>query len=298
METSGITQLASNFQLYLQEIMRNVAAALLVPVMIILVLLILYALFCIGSVVVEYFTERKHFCVSMPRAVNAIHDADYKDAKNIAHIVATLPLLKTQRAALYTIACNMGLPDDDLFALAKSEVSHLDARYRRTVSHTELVTKIAPMMGLMCTLIPLGPGIVAMGSGNVEILSSSLLVAFDGTVAGLVGAVVAMCCSSIRKRWYNEYLVAMEGLMTTILEKAEEARDAGVKHPCAGSVSLPEVEVNAELSLDAQKNTSANTKDNKIDNSAKGAENSSDANLSDKQNAQAHTSTSTKESQA
>ena len=97
MESSGITQFASNFQLYLQEIMRNVAAALLVPVMIILVLLILYALFCIGSVVVEYFTERKHFRVSMPKAVNAIHDANYNDAKTIENIVATLPLLKTQR---------------------------------------------------------------------------------------------------------------------------------------------------------------------------------------------------------
>jgi biopolymer transport protein ExbB/TolQ len=225
-----------NMSLYIQEIMRNVAAALQIPVMIILLLLIAYALFCVGSVIVEYCTERRHFRVTMADSINAIHDAHYD---KIVDVINDTDLLVPQKHALTTVANNMGLPDEDLFALAKSETSKVDSRYRRIVSHTDLVTKIAPMMGLMCTLIPLGPGIVAMGEGNVEILSSSLLVAFDGTVAGLVGAVVAMCCSTLRKRWYNEYLVAVESLMSSILEKAEEGRAEGADLPTQGDVALP-----------------------------------------------------------
>lgn len=213
--------LLQNAEVYLQEIMHIVAQSLMVPVMIILVLLIVFALYSVGSILVELITERRHFKVNMAADIKAIQDSSYT---NLPGVIESTGLLRKQKEALQVVVANMGLPEDDLFALARSEVSSVDARYRKIVSRTDLVTKIAPMMGLMCTLIPLGPGIVAMGQGDVNTLSNSLLVAFDGTVAGLVGAVVAMIVSSIRKRWYNDYLVAMESISTCILEKAQAAR--------------------------------------------------------------------------
>lgn len=220
-------------EVYLQEIMRNAAAALMAPVMIVLVCLILFAIYCVGAVIAEYFTERRHFKANMPRDIKAIKDASYED---LSSVIEGTGLLRRQKEALLMVVANMGLPEDDLFALARSEVTAVDGRYRHKVARTDLVTKIAPMMGLMCTLIPLGPGIVAMGQGQVDILSNSLLVAFDGTVAGLVGAVVSMVVSSIRKRWYGNYLTAMESLTTCILEKATTAREQGVELPYAGDI--------------------------------------------------------------
>ena len=222
-----------NLEVYLQEIMRNVAASLMVPVMIVLVALILFAIYSVGSLIAEYATERRHFKANMPRDIKAVKDASYPD---LPETIEQTGLLRKQKEALQVIVANMGLPEDDLFALARSEVSGVDARYRRKVSRTDLITKIAPMMGLMCTLIPLGPGIVAMGQGEVNILSNSLLVAFDGTVAGLVGGVVSMVVSSVRKRWYADYLVAMEALTTSVLEKAQEARDEGTALPYEGDI--------------------------------------------------------------
>ena len=222
-----------NFEIYLQEIMRNVASALMLPVMIVLVLLILFSVYSVGALIAEFVVERRHFKANMPRDIKAIKDSSFED---LPQVIESTGLLRKQKTALQVIVANMGLPEDDLFALAKSEVSATDARYRRKVSRTELVTKIAPMMGLMCTLIPLGPGIVAMGQGEVNILSNSLLVAFDGTVAGLIGGVVSMCVSAVRKRWYAQYLVAMEALTTCVLEKADEARKQGIKLPYEGDV--------------------------------------------------------------
>lgn len=220
-------------EVYLQEIMRNAAASLLVPVMVVLVVLILFAIYCIGAVITEYFTERRHFKANIPRDIKAVKDTPYE---SLADTIEATGLLRRQKQALQVIVANMGLPEDDLFALARSEVTATDERYRRKVALTDLVTKIAPMMGLMCTLIPLGPGIVAMGQGEVNLLSNSLLVAFDGTVAGLVGAVVSMCVSAVRKRWYAGYLMAMESLTTSILEKAAAARAEGVELPYAGDI--------------------------------------------------------------
>ncbi len=222
-----------NLEIYLQEIMRNVAAALMAPVMVVLVGLILFAVYSVGALLAEYLAERRYFKANMPRDIKRIKDAAYDE---LHEVIEETGLLRSQKTALHVITSNMGLPEDDLFALAKSEVTATDARYRRKVARTDLVTKIAPMMGLMCTLIPLGPGIVAMGQGDVNQLSNSLLVAFDGTVAGLLGGVVSMIVSSVRKRWYANYLVATESLATCVLEKAQEARDEGVDLPYEGDI--------------------------------------------------------------
>lgn len=217
-----------NGELYLKDILHLAAQNLMVPVMVVLVALVAYALFCIGSVIVEYGTERRFFRAHMPTVINSIHDAPYE---KIGEVIGGASLLKSQKAALVMVANNMGLPDDDLFALAKTQISKLDDRYQGIVGRNDLVTKIAPMMGLMATLIPLGPGIVAMGQGDVSTLSQSLLIAFDGTVTGLVAGVVSMCVSKIRKRWYAKYSTSMEALMTCLLEKAAQARREGVELP-------------------------------------------------------------------
>ncbi len=216
------------FSTYIQEILAQFAQALMVPAMVVLVVLIALAIFSIGSVLVELACERRHFQVALPETITALEEASYAD---VNETVLKTPLLWSQKAALLTVANNAGLPEDALYALAKSEVNRVIARYRKIVGRTDLITKIAPMMGLMCTLIPLGPGIVAMGQGDVSTLSSSLGVAFDGTVAGLVSAVVSMSVSHVRKGWYGRYQSALEALMTTLLEKIERERAAGTQLP-------------------------------------------------------------------
>ncbi|MDR2671828.1 MAG: MotA/TolQ/ExbB proton channel family protein [Coriobacteriales bacterium] len=221
MESDGLS-------LYISTILHYISQGLLIPVMIVLVGLIIFALYCVGSIITEALTERRHFKTNIPQVINNIYDADYSKVEDV---IETSALLRPQKAALLMVIRNMGLTEDDLFALAKTQVAKVDDRYKRILARTEQVTKIAPMMGLMCTLIPLGPGIVAMGEGNVNLLSMSLLIAFDGTVAGLVAAVVSLIVSGLRKRWYNQYLMILESLMTCILDKATQARQAGIELP-------------------------------------------------------------------
>jgi biopolymer transport protein ExbB/TolQ len=226
--------------LYFATILHTIAQGLLIPVLLLLVGLILFALFCIGSLIAELFTERRHFKENLPRLINQLHDAPYPQ---VEALIEHSTLLRPQKAALLMAARNMGLTEDDLFALAKTELAKVDDRYKRILSRTEQVTKIAPMMGLMCTLIPLGPGIVAMGVGQTDVLAQALNIAFDGTVAGLLAAVISLVVTAVRKRWYNQYLLVSESLMTCVLDKATQARAAGVRlphnyYPEAGSWAL------------------------------------------------------------
>ncbi|MDR1069023.1 MAG: MotA/TolQ/ExbB proton channel family protein [Clostridiales Family XIII bacterium] len=230
---------SSDFYLYISTVLHIVAQALMIPVMIALGALILFALYSVGALITEIFTERRHFTVNSPEILCAIHDAEYADLEKV---IAAGHLLKPQREALITATRNMGLDEDELFALARTLIDKVNDRYKRVITRGEQVTKIAPMLGLMCTLIPLGPGIVAMGDGNVAELSMSLLIAFDGTVAGLVAAVVTMVVTAIRKRWYARYLTVLEALMTAILSKAAGARTAGITLPHGTAEEIKEVQ--------------------------------------------------------
>ena len=80
------------------------------------------------------------------------------------------------------------------------------------------------MFGLMGTLIPLGPGLIALGQGDTMTLSDSLIIAFDTTVAGLITAAVCYVIAKIRRRWYDDYMVSLETLMDAVLEEASKER--------------------------------------------------------------------------
>ena len=103
-------------------------------------------------------------------------------------------------------------------SLAASERNIYDTRTKIT----DFIAKVAPMLGLMGTLIPLGPGIVSIGTGDTSLLSESLLVAFDTTILGLIVGALALFVSAVRKSWYAKYMAAFEAAMECVLERANE----------------------------------------------------------------------------
>ena len=110
-----------------------------------------------------------------------------------------------------------GMEEEMRQALAERLLEEQEARYARILHITELVVKLGPMFGLLGTLIPLGPGIVALGTGDVETLSASLEMAFDTTIAGVISAAVCSVLTGIRKRWYNRSMQNMQLLMESLL---------------------------------------------------------------------------------
>lgn len=232
-------------QTYLSDILHVVAQWLMVPDIILLLLFIAYALFCIGSVVAEFFTERRHFKVVMPKFLNDLMEAD---EDGIPDVVKGSGLLNRQKQALLTVYEYRTLPGDALLALIRRLMSEEESRYDRVVGRNNTAARVAPMIGLMGTLIPLGPGIEALGRADTAALSSSLLVAFDTTVAGLVVAAVCLVIGKIRSRWYEDYLSALDSAMATMLEKVEGMRDPSkAEAPRASKAQAPDSSSDDEL---------------------------------------------------
>lgn len=89
-------------------------------------------------------------------------------------------------------------------------VGHVQKIARHRLERADLLARIPPMLGLMATIIPLGPGLAALGEGDPAKLASAVTVAFDATVLGLVAGIAGLVIGKLRRRWYEETLDAME----------------------------------------------------------------------------------------
>lgn len=200
----------------LNAAMRTVASAMQTPVILILMLLLAFTVFLIGWVTVEFFTERRLLKAKLPALVDALNET--KNREETKACVAKSGLLKRQRAALTELLSHPELTPLMRESLAVRIVTEEQSHYDVRLKTSDLVARIAPLLGLLGTLIPLGPGIIALGQGDTMTLSSSLMTAFDTTILGLISAAVAMVISTIRKNWYNNYMSVLETAAECILE--------------------------------------------------------------------------------
>ena len=164
----------------------------------------------------EYARERRYFDVVIPQFLRAIKETPVGE---MPEMLAACGLLQGQREVLETVFDNRDLDEEGRWALAKRLLLEERERRQKVVSRNDAMSKLAPMIGLMGTLIPLGPGIVAFGRGDGTVMASAMLVAFDTTVTGLVVAAVMFVIARVRRRWYASYAASLEAGATTLLER-------------------------------------------------------------------------------
>ena len=206
------------------DTLRMVAGSLQIPAIVILLLLILLTIIMLGGFAVEALTERRVLKVSIPELVDNLHG---KSIQEVRKIISDSGLLPRQKEAYLELVKRTALPDDLREALARQIAADEEYRYRRIVRVTDLTSRIAPIFGLMGTLIPLGPGLIALGQGDTKTLSDSLMIAFDTTVAGLISGAISYFISGVRKGWYEQYMSWTQTIMEAILNvQATERRKA------------------------------------------------------------------------
>lgn len=79
-----------------------------------------------------------------------------------------------------------------------------DSSMLKRLERTKVMVRLGPMFGLMGTLIPMGPALLALTRGDVETLANNLIIAFGTTVVGLLIGGVSYVVYTIRRRWYDD----------------------------------------------------------------------------------------------
>ncbi len=105
-----------------------------------------------------------------------------------------------------------------LHARPDASVERLELHVLRRLEMQRIVSRTAPMLGLVATMIPMGPALVAVASGNAQGMAENLVVAFSAVIVALLSAAITFVVQSVRRRWLLEELDALLG--------ARGARDA------------------------------------------------------------------------
>jgi biopolymer transport protein ExbB/TolQ len=192
----------------LAEALARIASSLRIPVLILALLVLLVCAVEVGR-----------FAIELLRRARA--------GRNALRSLARQVVVNPERAAALSARAPSSFARDALLEISRAVlaseqagIEHALADYelaiQRRLDHTRILVRAGPALGLMGTLIPLAPGLAALGHGEVSMLATDLRTAFAATTIGLLVGTVAFVLTITRTRMYSEDLTALERAAVSI----------------------------------------------------------------------------------
>lgn len=226
--SNGLLSMGSSFDVsnILTDALNVVSQSLRIPVIIILLLFAIFAIVTLGRLLSQFISRKKVPVKLIKEMIYGISNSE--SVGDIKNIVEKADIQKSQKIVLCEIADSKKLGKKSREALARKLIEEEEDKIEKDLQKTDIVTRIGPTLGLMGTLIPMGPGLAALGSGDVTTLAAAIIVAFDTTVIGIGAGAVAYFASKIRRRWYEQYLSNLDALSDAILDKLNDNIDNNI----------------------------------------------------------------------
>lgn len=92
----------------------------------------------------------------------------------------------------------------------RHKVSHpdaLDVAAHKLLERPRIASRVAPMLGLVATMIPMGPALKGLSGGNLANVGENLTIAFSAVILALIAASITFWVVNVRRRWLAEELV-------------------------------------------------------------------------------------------
>ena len=197
-----------------------ISQSLSIPVLIILIIIFVISIVSLGGLISEY-TSRKN--TSVYKIKELIYDINNVNSiEELPNIINNYKIPKSNQKVLLEVVTSHSLTPKSREALARKLVDNQEEKIDKKLEKTDIITRIGPTLGLMGTLIPLGPGLAALGSGDINTLASSLTIAFNTTVVGIGAGAISYFIGKIRRNWYSKLISDLDVLTDTILDFIEE----------------------------------------------------------------------------
>lgn len=197
-----------------------VSQSLQIPVIIFLLIFAVFAVFAFGGLISDYNSRKRLSRDYKEKLVFSLVNANSVD--ELTNIVKSSEIFESQKEVLLKVINSHSLSSDSREAWAINLIEEEEVAMAKSLEKIDIVTRIGPTLGLMGTLIPMGPGLAALGSGDVSTLASAIIVAFDTTVVGIGSGAVAYVISKVRRRWYEEYSSNLQLFVNAVLENLND----------------------------------------------------------------------------
>ncbi len=176
-----------------------VSNGLLLPTLLGLLWMFARAIWMAGETYQRRLERRRHAEALRAGGVAAGHEALAEAAQ------------KLQRSTLAIGASLAALLEHrDSPARRQRIVAEYEVSADRDLTPARTLVRLGPLLGLMGTLIPLGPALLGLASGDVKSLVQNVQVAFATTVVGLVAGALGFVIVQARQRWHAEDLLLLE----------------------------------------------------------------------------------------
>ena len=193
-----------------------ISQSLTIPVLEILLVIVIITIISLGGLIAEY-TSRKKVPVGTIR--DLIYDINSASSvEDLKNVISNAKIPKAQKKVLDEIASSESLGDSSREALARKLFEFEEEKTMDNLQKTDIITRIGPTLGLMGTLIPMGPGLAALGAGDINTLASSLTVAFNTTIVGIGSGALCYVIGKVRSGWYDRYLSDLDALIDAVLD--------------------------------------------------------------------------------
>lgn len=191
------------------KILFWISNGLLIPVVIALLAFFLRALLMIGAFYSQFALRR--------RILRALQEPLSILTSDNVHTLETLLRSQPENALTFHMR--------ELFRFQQSELhrerllAQYDSLADKDLGQSRFLVRLGPILGLMGTLIPMGPALVGLSSGDVASMAYNMQVAFATTVVGLVTGAIGYIMLQVKQRWYTTDCNEMEFISRLLGEK-------------------------------------------------------------------------------
>lgn len=193
---------------YISDILYWISTGLLVPVIVLLIFFFGRALLLIGGFFGQYMAIRR-------TAALLGKELDGLNRDNVATLSERLPKKNPSLVVTYM----KRLLEADSAAMRQRLLADFEIGADKDLATSKTLSKMGPMLGLMGTLIPMGPALVGLSTGDIASMAYNMQVAFATTVVGLFAAAIGFITGQVKQRWYLKDMTDLEFVAELLNEK-------------------------------------------------------------------------------
>ena len=194
---------------YISDILYWISTGLMVPVIVLLIILFIRALLLIGGFFGQYLAIRKTQALVKEKLAAS-------NTENIDSLTGELPQKNPSLVVSYMLKI---LKAKESPAHIQKLLADFEIAADKDLSISKTLTKMGPMLGLMGTLIPMGPALVGLSTGDIASMAYNMQVAFATTVVGLFSAAIGFITQQVKQRWYLQDMTNLEFVAQLLNQK-------------------------------------------------------------------------------
>ncbi len=178
----------------LTNILHWISTGLLIPVIVFLLIAFVAALLMLGGFYGLYmhrlrFKKRLEELFTLLN-LHSVRQVDFSD------------VLKER--GLFSEHLRMMIADNWRPLHSEKIIANAELKYDKELSAARTLMRVGPMLGLMGTLIPMGPALVGLAAGDIAAMAINMQVAFSTTVVGIFVGVIGYMTQLLKQRWFSE----------------------------------------------------------------------------------------------